>query len=101
MESTQVPVQQEFVNEAKRFLASAGYEDANLVSGYGFAKPQGTERLERATADLVAFSTTPHSIRTAAVGVVDATSGSSSEKLSNLRYLGTPVALVGGAERVE
>ncbi len=95
-----MPVNNDFATEAKRFLASAGYVEPNLVVDYRYSRPGPGDRFTHEIADLVAFSGMPHTIRTACVSVVDTVASAVESKLDTLRYLGAPVALVGGGETV-
>jgi hypothetical protein len=84
-----------FIDEARSFLTTAGYESSLLCPDYQFTwrEPQGN--LINSPLPLVAFSGSPLTLRTACVSVLTANSDSDcNEQLKKLRFLASPVAIV-------
>jgi hypothetical protein len=77
-------------------LAAAGYRDADLVEGYRFTYRASDNSLRNRPTIMVAFGGSPHTMRTACVGVIQVDANESiAEALLQLRYLTAPFAFIG------
>jgi len=84
-----------FIDEARSFLKTAGYDPALLCADYEFTwrEPQGN--LVNSALPLVAFSGSPATLRTACVSVfISGSDDARQEQLSKLRFLASPIAIV-------
>lgn len=82
-----------FEREAHQFLLDAGYNAANVVKSYRFAWRNAEGGLSGQSAGIVAFSSAPHNMRTACVGVMDADESTAAQLLDRFRFLTTPLLI--------
>ncbi len=83
------------------FLAGLGYEAANLVPECSFTWRAEDQTLRNQKADLIAFYSPPHTMRTACVGVFSAANQADvAVILQRARFLTAPVAIVGTPDRI-
>lgn len=84
-----------FVDEAKSFLLSAGFEPANLVTAYRYTWRSSQGLLTNSQTALVGFIRPPHTMRTACISVLDTAAETTiPELIPSLTFLSAPVALV-------
>lgn len=87
--------------QATDFLGSIGYQATNLVPDCAFTWRAEDQSLKNQAADLVAFSSAPHTMRTACVGVFTAASQADVVMfLQKARFLTAPLAIIGTPEVV-
>src|SRR5579859_8063721 len=96
---TVIPVSApDFLPAVARSLLASGYAQTDIVRPYRFAFRTAAGELEHGVADLVAFATVPHTLRSACVCAIDQTH--SQVELDNLRYLGAPAVLLKTADKI-
>ena len=90
-----------FLQEAHHFLKDAGYAESDIVSQCSFTARSSADALISSQVDLVAFSRSPHDMRAACIAAFEEIPGRKQETLALLRYLTSPLAIVGNRDKVE
>ena len=91
----------QFIQEAHRFLKDAGYAESDIVPQCSFTVRSSDDALVSSQVDLVAFSRSPHDMRAACIAAFEEVPGRKQETLSLLKYLTSPLAIVGNRDKVE
>lgn len=85
-----------------RILTEAGYPPGDIVRDYLFTCVSDDGILSNQQADLVAFGSAPHDMRSACIGLKLIAPGQDGRPvLRDMRYLGAPLALLGVQDNVQ
>ncbi len=91
----------QFIQEVTTFLQDAGYAESNIIPECRFTARSADDALVASKVDIAAFSRFPHDTRAACIAAFDEVPGRKRETLDLLRYLTSPLAIVGSGDRVE